>query len=57
MVFPPTTPLAGNPLLLKGAEAEGYITRREVKPEGRGNWRKYNVLTEKGRKLQGLQES
>jgi hypothetical protein len=57
MAFPPTTPLAGNSFLIKEAEAEGYITRREVKPEGRGNWRKYNVLTEKGRKLQGLQGS
>lgn len=40
--------------MIKQAEAGGYITRREVKPEGKGNWRKYNILTEKGKQVARL---
>jgi hypothetical protein len=40
--------------MIKQAEKEGYITRREVKPEGKGNWRKYNVLTPKGKAIADL---
>ena len=36
------------------AEKEGYIKRKRVKPQGKGNYRVYNSLTPKGRRLAEL---
>lgn len=36
------------------AEKEGYIERKRVKPQGKGNYLVYNHLTPKGRKLAEL---
>ena len=36
------------------AEKEGYIKRKRVKPQGKGNYRVYNHLTPKGRRLAEL---
>lgn len=36
------------------AEKEGYIKRKRVKPQGRGNYLVYNHLTPKGRRLADL---
>lgn len=37
--------------LIKKAESEGFITRKLVPSEGKGNIQTYNVLTDKGNKL------
>lgn len=36
------------------AEREGYIKRKRVKPQGKGNYLVYNHLTPKGRRLAEL---
>ena len=36
------------------AEKEGYIKRKRVKPQGKGNYLVYNRLTPKGRRLAEL---
>jgi hypothetical protein len=36
------------------AEREGYIKRKRVKPQGKGNYLVYNRLTPKGRRLAKL---
>jgi hypothetical protein len=36
------------------AEKEGYIKRKRVKPQGKGNYPVYNQLTPKGRRLAEL---
>ncbi len=36
------------------AEREGYIKRKRVKPQGKGNYLVYNRLTPKGRRLAEL---
>jgi predicted transcriptional regulator len=36
------------------AEKEGYIKRKRVKPQGKGNYRIYNRLTPKGKRLAEL---
>jgi hypothetical protein len=36
------------------AEKEGYIKRKRVKPQGKGNYLVYNHLTPKGRRLAEL---
>jgi hypothetical protein len=36
------------------AEKEGYIKRKRVKPQGKGNYSVYNHLTPKGRRLAEL---
>jgi hypothetical protein len=36
------------------AEREGYIKRKRVKPQGKGNYLVYNHLTPKGRRLAAL---
>ena len=36
------------------AEEEGYIKRKRVKPQGKGNYLIYNRLTPKGRRLAKL---
>jgi len=36
------------------AEKEGYIKRKRVKPQGKGNYLVYNCLTPKGRRLAEL---
>ena len=36
------------------AEKEGYIKRKRVKPQGKGNYPVYNHLTPKGRRLAEL---
>ncbi len=36
------------------AEKEGYIERKRVKPQGKGNYLVYNRLTPKGRRLAEL---
>ncbi|MDP8888951.1 MAG: hypothetical protein M3M89_04915 [Thermoproteota archaeon] len=36
------------------AEKEGYIKRKRVKPQGKGNYLVYNRLTPKGRRLTEL---
>jgi hypothetical protein len=36
------------------AEKEGYIKRKRVKPQGKGNYLVYNSLTPKGRRLAKL---
>jgi hypothetical protein len=33
------------------AEKEGYIERKRVKPQGKGNYLVYNRLTPKGKRL------
>jgi hypothetical protein len=36
------------------AEKEGYIKRKRVKPQGKGNYLVYNHLTPKGKRLAEL---
>ena len=36
------------------AEKEGYIKRKRVKPQGKGNYLVYNRLTSKGKRLAEL---
>ncbi len=40
----------GHKLLLKAYEL-GLIERERVKPEGRGNWRVYNMLSKRGKEV------
>ncbi len=40
----------GHKLLLKAYEL-GLVERERVKPEGRGNWRVYNMLSKRGKEV------